>query len=1448
MRHRTRAPRRALVTAWLAGVCLAAAGASSAAASSAPVLRVITESQEQVLFEVVTPAPSLVPVTVDGRAYTAVTLTGFGSVRDPGEPDLPANDYLIALPPGSAGVAQLVESETVPYAATRPLPVPEERIDLPAGTAFEQSDAIPDFVLSYHEDPDAYASDQMFPPQAVECRSVEGWRHYRVLPVRVFPLVYDSGSGTLRWMRRMLVRVTFVAAGDRDAGASRYLLEEPAWDDLFRRSIINYGTGRGFKVRPTETPVGGRTLPAGSSAAGPRSSGAFEFRVAIDTTRIVALPFSTLAAAGLTMPDVEWSDLKVVVRDYDDQAEDDPWRERSIAFLAQDADGDGRFGAGDSLVFYAEDGREFFALSPGEQRYGAGNVYWVLIGAGPGVTIDSRPSWFGWTGLTPQGTYRRTIHFETNLYYTGLLVGNDSASQKPRPQDIRSDHYNWTNPEAREGAAQVPLKVVPLRMPAVQSVTQVCVHLQGQNYISGSTSLPHRPRLWLSRAASPAETTWAFPRNPYIIPSLDDALACTEGATIPLTVLGTGRNYLKIYVPVHGDGIDDVDGDQVGIDWAEVTFRGLMEVREHRLLAPLDGLTGPQQLRVSKLATQDVLVLDLADPRHPVRLTAEASQFVWSTTNNAWDLRLQIDCGSGTPAPRILVVEGRAFDELPSGAVTLHTGGWLDHFAGEDYVAVYAERFASEIEPLLTHREGQQHRVLRAPIQEVYDTYSGGRAHPYAIKRLLRRMWRESNAPPDYLLLVGDASNDIAGYSLGRTTMRSDTNYVPTVTIPGHYFGSTGTQIVTSDEWFVDHLGGAWDDLPSFFQDMHVGRVSCGTPEEAHSYVEKVLAYEGQDETASWRTRHVMLSDDDFSGEITSIGGSGVYKRRNGEWRFLDFTRRNVASIFRDSLLTYFQVDSLYLNALLDSVPDLGRCVRDPGDPTRCQRDEHGNIVRIGFDVEIDLVPIKAYAVTQVRPVILEALNRGALVWAFQGHSNRTQLTHEEVFRHTPSDAQGDVFRLDNVGRPFVFFGYGCHLADFALHWEGDPRRGDAMVERMLFCCPGALRAGIGVVASTDYESIGHNFQEKVGQAMFEDPPLDSLGARRWRLGELMTRAKLKLASTQRERLTYTLLGDPALRLGVLPPVMWVTLNGEPWTLESGEYASTRQDDSLTVVIELADESSVGLPEVYDYGGLVPAERLKILEERGTRRRVVVEYRTQIQRRDYRLIFQARDYDGALRETEVRVPLAVQVFEQVEDALEPLAAGDRLRGDARLAVTVRTASHLAPTDVTLTAGGVPVALERADLSQVPGAPFLWTLRFAELPVLPVGTIPVEVAIAQHDGPPLTLAALNVDIGSVALQIAEAQWVPNPFSAESHLVYRLTGQASRARLRIFTNSGREILDETTLPPGKGTRHFLWDGRDADGDAVANGLYFYEFTIWGPQGKVADRVLDKVVRVR
>jgi hypothetical protein len=710
-------------------------------------------------------------------------------------------------------------------------------------------------------------------------------------------------------------------------------------------------------------------------------------------------------------------------------------------------------------------------------------------------------------------------------------------------------------------------------------------------------------------------------------------------------------------------------------------------------------------------------------------------------------------------------------------------------------------------------------------------------------------MWAASSPAPDYLLLVGDASNDIAGHALGNGATqyaRSDSNYVPVMTLAGTGWAGQ-TRLVSCDHWYVDNLAGDWFDEMSLLPDLFLGRIPCGSPAELSRYVEKVLDYEQADPTADWRNRLVSHADDTFSWGAAALGGL-AYKYAEIDTLFMSQARASLTSLTGDSLFDYMTIDTLFMSAIMDSLPELGRCELDPDQPTRCLRDERGRVVL--KEGPIDVGPSRDFGLGQMNEMLHESLGAGALLWAFNGHANRLQLTHEYVFLHHAPD---DVAALRNHGRPFVFAGFGCHLAEYAVFWEGDRLRGgDALAERMLFCCPGDLKGAIAAYGATDYQKATFRMEEAVFKSMFEQPPVDEEGHTRWHLGEIMVSAATQLPSTDVAQIIYMLLGDPGLRVGIAPPHLELLLNDRPWDPgASSEFISERAGDSLTVLIRARDESHLLLPQIKDYtGGIygwVPDSLLDVVAPQSDDRRMSVLYRTQVQRRPYALLIRAEDRVGSHREIEIPVPMTTGFFEQSEGQLIPLGPGSFI-DTSRVVVTLRSGAQLSAEDVRLLAGGLEVPLEAAELVREDGGgAYNWTFRFGRVRGLRQGPADLEFQIRQHDGVLLTVAELSVQIGEGRLYFKSCYWIPNPFAEQTTLVYDLSLPASRVRLRLFSASGRCLRTVDNLPDAKGVGSFVWNGVDEDGDALANGLYFFELTAWD-EGSEHDEVIDKVMRAR
>ncbi|MDH3252997.1 MAG: hypothetical protein OEM41_09415, partial [Ignavibacteria bacterium] len=92
--------------------------------------------------------------------------------------------------------------------------------------------------------------------------------------------------------------------------------------------------------------------------------------------------------------------------------------------------------------------------------------------------------------------------------------------------------------------------------------------------------------------------------------------------------------------------------------------------------------------------------------------------------------------------------------------------------------------------------------------------------------------------------------------------------------------------------------------------------------------------------------------------------------------------------------------------------------------------------------------------------------------------------------------------------------------------------------------------------------------------------------------------------------------------------------------------------------------------------------------------------------------------------------------------------------------------------------------------------------------------------------------------------------PNPFRQETYFTFVLTGAnvPEELRISVYTVTGRKIR-ELTIQGGAlqvGFNKIYWDGRDDDGDEIANGYYFYKILVRG--GGKTETALEKLAKIR
>jgi hypothetical protein len=90
--------------------------------------------------------------------------------------------------------------------------------------------------------------------------------------------------------------------------------------------------------------------------------------------------------------------------------------------------------------------------------------------------------------------------------------------------------------------------------------------------------------------------------------------------------------------------------------------------------------------------------------------------------------------------------------------------------------------------------------------------------------------------------------------------------------------------------------------------------------------------------------------------------------------------------------------------------------------------------------------------------------------------------------------------------------------------------------------------------------------------------------------------------------------------------------------------------------------------------------------------------------------------------------------------------------------------------------------------------------------------------------------------------------PNPTSGETHFTFKLTQIPEEIKIKIFTIAGR-LVKEVKLSSNELKYDFnkiYWDGRDEDGDVLANGVYLYKVIM--KAGDNSEEVTQKLAVVR
>lgn len=1345
------------------------------------VVEVVREDAGGFDLRITLPAPTReVEVTGSDARFARVSLPGFRRETEAGRPAVPLRGFQFALPPGAAArvETEIVRSER--FRDLPPLPAPTPRMT--------RGDGFPTPTADFLPDPRAYRMGVTSPALWASLGPENGWRFWRVQTLVVTPVRVDAGAGDYEAAREMLVRVRFEGAGVSSGALVPVTRDRPEFQSLADHMLINAASARGFRHRPRPSRGimrGAQTDPA--------------VRIRIGESGLARLTFAELAAAGLPAGlDVER--VRLEERSFDARKAD-PYERTAIPRLVEDANENGVFDTGDHLVFY---GLDFADRNPAanfsETRYSYFHTYWVTAGEGMEFAArnGSPPGAF-----TPVTSFPSKIRLEEERYYINFPPDATGGFMPLLPT------VYWLGPFNDDADFSHEFRIPD---PDLDGSCSFAANWQGA-FLSGPTST-HRVSLEIngtrildSRAFSNTQTLhWKSE-----LLASEDLLQ--EGLNV-LNVIGRGQS-------------DDIIGSGAYLDFCEIVY-------DRRLAADGDALlwnsgvdTGDLEFTVSGFGSDAVLVLDVSGPV-PVRITP-----VVQDDGGSFSIRIRETGVTSRRTYHACVLDGLeglppSPHELPPDLADrglIGPGSTRDLIAeGEsaDYIFVTHPRFKEAFEPLVEHRREQGHRVLVCDVFEIYDQFAGGNKTPWAIQRMINLAFDTWEDAPVYLALGGDASEDYRN-----DTPDADPDWVPTMmhlaSVPG---ALQIRELAATDPWFVSGAGPG-DNFLDPVPDLFVGRLPVGSPEEATAVTNKILDYESMDPTDAWRNRGFFLADDEYS---TQISGTSFYCWRPVE---TSFTRATVqlceVLIPQIGGQTEFGCDMFLMSAYLDTVPELGR---NPGNGD-CPTDKQ--------------LATQDYVREHITPLVLKELSEGALIWSFTGHANKNQMTTEGLLMHRPrfSASSRDMDRVNNLGKPFIFHGFACHLAEFEHAAEG--RNGESIGEVLLLA---PNRGSIASVASTGYEwaYLNEDAQIAVTSPLFWDIPRDPETGRPQRiLGPSTTCGLLTLAietgrpDIQSMLRTYTLLGDPALRVDFAAPHFSVEVGGEPFE-EGAALTAASLEDSLTITATISDDTDVSTIRVFDGDRELDPEELSLTNPTagGTGRQLFeLSFRTALRLDTYAVTIEAADWYGRANTFALPVVFGAEFFSS-PTCFAAETHGDSRRmtsgGENRIESSEAVRAEI-ESPVPLEAGAFTLLLDSEPLADpaISGldeegrrwqidAVRIWEEGQHQL------TVRTETAGQAVD------RSIGFTVSGEPLDLVQRPFCyPNPVEREgAALFYELTRGAREGEISIYTVSGRRVL-RRAADCNAGKNRFTWNLRDDAGDEVANGVYLLVLDLDGFEGE-------------
>lgn len=750
-----------------------------------------------------------------------------------------------------------------------------------------------------------------------------------------------------------------------------------------------------------------------------------------------------------------------------------------------------------------------------------------------------------------------------------------------------------------------------------------------------------------------------------------------------------------------------------------------------------------------------------------------------------------------------------------------------------DYIIVAHPDFITQANRLADLHRNNGLSVHVVQPQEIYNEFSSGMQDPGAIRRFVkmfydRAMLANPDSKPKYLLLFGDGTFD------PKNRLPNNNNYIVT------YQMQASENMI--DAMVVDDFFGILDDAEGMsaadMMDIGVGRLIVSSGLQAKQMVDKI--------------EHYMKNGSNFYPVTSSCCMGTQSEKTLGDWRnqYLLMTDNREGGYFINSdaepqyaITKQFNPEINYNKLYMDAFP---------------------KVVTAGGERFPGMVS-----------AIDASIQKGVLVANYIGHGGEVGLAEERVVTIDQINTWNNIHALP------LFISATCEFTRF-----DDPERVSA--GEWVFLNPTGGAIAMLTTTRSVYFGVNTNIGIKLAERIFNRYP----NGEAYEFGELARRTKNAASISSSNKRSFTLIGDPALRLA-LPRYRIVTdsINGfDPQlqidtlkALSKVKIKGHLEDYSGNV---LTNWNGVLTPTVFDKG----KTQSTLGQDEGS---PVINYEQQINR-IYR--GQSSIVNGYF-DFEFVVPKDIalnidfgkisyygqngQIDAQGFDTsfyvggIDPNGVADNQGPTIELYMNQEGFVNGSVTDEN------PVLLAKladengintvgngighdivAVLDGQTAQPFVLNDFYsANLDSYQAGEVRFQFQDLSPGAHSLMLKVWDVNNNSSSAQIdfvvqdqqepilKHVLNYPNPFTTRTEFMFEHNQSCSvlDVQVQIFTVSGRLVktIAEEVPTNGFNVRGLFWDGKDDFGAELARGTYLYRLRMQTPDGSYAEQTEKLVI---